>query len=334
MNNPLYGAKKKGTQNTQSRAEKPKTYGRSYNSEDSDKPAPYRPNKIRPHKDKMHPRSKHLGSYDFDKLTEVCPELKPHVFINDYETQTIDFSSQEAVKALNKALLALHYKIDNWTIPPNYLCPPIPGRADYIHYVKDLIGEKDIQIRGIDIGVGANCIYPLLGASEYDWNFVGIDISKEALVNGQKILLSNMHLMEKIDLRHQPNPNCFFEGVIRAGERFDFVMCNPPFFGSAEEAAEANQRKSKNLNLDDSKRNFSGQDHELWSDGGEVTFIKKLIYESRDFGGQARVFTCLVSKEDHLVPIKAVLKKLRARDVQVVPMGQGQKASRFIAWRF
>ena len=26
---------------------------------------------------------------------------------------------------------------------------------------------------GLDIGTGANCVYPLLGASIYGWNFIG-----------------------------------------------------------------------------------------------------------------------------------------------------------------
>lgn len=338
MNNPLYGAKKRSDSKG---SRPPRKVEASAN--------PNRPNKIKGHKGQMHPRSKHLGSYDFDKLIEACPELKPFVFTNEHQTQTIKFDDAEAVKALNKALLALYYGIDNWTIPPGYLCPPIPGRVDYIHYIQDLIGKKEHQVRGIDIGVGANCIYPLLGASEYDWNFVGIDISNQALINGQKILLSNPQLMDKIDLRHQPNPKSFFKGVIRQGERFDFVMCNPPFHASPEEADAAAKRKVDNLAKNKAKRsskseetqnskkselNFGGQSHELWCEGGELNFIQNFIQESIDFGGQARVFTCLVSKEENVGQLRRLLYKLDAKDVQVVEMGQGQKKSRFIAWRF
>ena len=95
--------------------------------------------------------------------------------LNPYGKQTINFFNPQAVKALNKALLVTHYGIRYWDIPKNYLCPPIPGRADYIHYIADLIDPEGVnmmvkeecddqprrQCRCLDIGVGANCIYPL-----------------------------------------------------------------------------------------------------------------------------------------------------------------------------
>jgi 23S rRNA (adenine1618-N6)-methyltransferase len=43
--------------------------------------------------------------------------------------------------------------------------PSIPGRADYIHYIADLLAESNNGIiprswdQGLDIGIGANCIY-------------------------------------------------------------------------------------------------------------------------------------------------------------------------------
>jgi 23S rRNA (adenine1618-N6)-methyltransferase len=53
--------------------------------------------------------------------------------------------------------------------PANYLCPPIPAVADYLHYLADLLADgsggvpRGIKVRALDVGVGANCIYPLLG---------------------------------------------------------------------------------------------------------------------------------------------------------------------------
>ena len=119
----------------------------------------------------LHTRNKHNGQYDFSLLTENYPPLKKFVQLNPYGTQTINFFNPQAVKALNKALLISYYGIRYWDIPKNYLCPPIPGRADYIHYIADLIGSeavsKDVKVengeirksayRCLDIGVGANC---------------------------------------------------------------------------------------------------------------------------------------------------------------------------------
>ena len=44
---------------------------------------------------------------------------------------------------LNRALLKADYGIDFWDIPPNYLCPPIPGRVDYIHHLADLLARSN-----------------------------------------------------------------------------------------------------------------------------------------------------------------------------------------------
>jgi 23S rRNA (adenine1618-N6)-methyltransferase len=40
-------------------------------------------------------------------------------------------------------------------------------------------------VRVLDIGVGANCVYPLIGHAEYGWRFLGVDIDEAALANAQ-----------------------------------------------------------------------------------------------------------------------------------------------------
>jgi 23S rRNA (adenine1618-N6)-methyltransferase len=57
----------------------------------------------------------------------------------------------------------------------------VPNRSNYIHWIEDLlssdlippISSSNKTVRGFDIGTGANCIYPLLGASLLGWSFVG-----------------------------------------------------------------------------------------------------------------------------------------------------------------
>ncbi len=138
-------------------------------------------------KPKLHPRNRHQGRYDFDQLTAACPALIPLVKKNPRGEDSIDFSDAASVKMLNRALLMHHYQVVKWDIPPNYLCPPIPGRADYIHHIADLLassndGEipKGSAVRCLDIGVGANCIYPLIGEREYGWSFIGTEIDPKA----------------------------------------------------------------------------------------------------------------------------------------------------------
>jgi len=132
----------------------------------------------------LHPRNLHNAPYDLDLLTEVVPELSTYLFINSFKKRSLDFSNPKAVLALNRAILIYYYGIKDWTIPENYLCPPIPGRADYIHYISDVLIDDQIseKIKGLDIGVGANCIYPILGSQIYNWNMVGADINTMAVI--------------------------------------------------------------------------------------------------------------------------------------------------------
>ena len=134
-------------------------------------------------KAELHVRNKHRERYDLDALVKSLPELKEYVILNKYDVESIDFANPAAVKALNKALLIHFYAVESWDIPEGFLCPPIPGRSDYIHIVADLLSGGDEtkiptgkKVKCLDIGTGANCVYPIIGVSEYDWNFIGSDI--------------------------------------------------------------------------------------------------------------------------------------------------------------
>jgi len=292
----------------------------------------------------LHPRNKHRFGYDFKQLIQCCPNLNDFVFINQYETQTIDFSNAEAVKLLNKALLISEYDIVNWDIPSDYLCPPIPGRADYIHYIADLLTESNNgilpegeNIQGLDIGIGANCIYPIIGNTNYGWSFVGSDIDEKALQNCKVIIGQNEKLIDFISLQLQTDPRFIFKNIIAPEDRFAFTICNPPFHASAMEAAKANIRKTNNLENTKSNQpllNFGGQSTELWCDGGEIRFLTQMVYESAKFPMNCFWFTTLVSKKENLKSLYKTLQKVNAVTIKTIEMAQGQKTSRFIAWTF
>ena len=282
---------------------------------------------MNPIKSELHPRNPHRELYDFKKLISACPDLAPFVTVNRFGNESIDFSDPKAVKALNKAILKLHYHIE-WDIPDGYLCPPIPGRADYIHHVADLMdGKKGIRV--LDIGTGANCIYPLIGHQSYGWHFVGTDIDPKAISIASKNIQAN-RLDQVIELRLQSNPKHIFQGVIEKDEAFDLSMCNPPFHTSASEAQAGTMRKNKNLKT--KGLNFGGKSNELWCDGGETAFIIQMIKESVHV--HCKWFTSLVSKEDNLHKIYKTLEKHKPTQVKTLEMGQGQKKSRAIAWTF
>lgn len=284
----------------------------------------------------MHSKNKHNSIYQFDKLIENHNPLSKYVFVNDYNTQTIDFSNQKAVLELNKAILKHHYNLTDWSIPEGYLCPPIPGRADYIHYISDLLSEDKLStnIKGLDIGVGANCIYPILANRIYNWKMVGADINKTAVISAQKNIEATPSLADNIEIRHQTDNANIFKGIVKKGEHYQFTMCNPPFHSSEKEAQKGTLRKLKNIGKDTKLTlNFGGQSNELWCNGGEALFIKRMIKQSVEFKHQVGWFTCLVSKKDNLPKLYKQLSKLKA-NYKTIEMTQGQKQSRFIAWKF
>jgi 23S rRNA (adenine1618-N6)-methyltransferase len=295
-------------------------------------------------KHSLHPRNLHRFKYDFDKLIASYHSLQDFVFVNEYQTETIDFSNPEAVKALNKALLLSDYDIQEWDIPANYLCPPIPGRADYIHYIADLLADSNQgevpegeQIVGLDVGIGANCIYPIIGNYEYGWSFVGTDIDEKALQNCKKIITQNPKLIDVISLQLQVEPRYIFKNIMLAEDKFAFTICNPPFHSSKEEAAKAALRKVNNLTEKRNSQavlNFGGHNSELWCNGGELGFITQMVYESVKYPFQCFWFTTLVSKKDTLKSIYKTLNKVGAVEIKTIEMAQGQKTSRFVAWTF
>ncbi|MEZ9605070.1 23S rRNA (adenine(1618)-N(6))-methyltransferase RlmF [Vibrio sp. 10N.261.55.A10] len=316
----------------------------------------------------LHPRNQHTGRYNFELLVAALPELKEHLIKNPVGEDTINFSDPLAVKLLNKALLAHHYGVKHWDIPAGYLCPPIPGRADYIHRVADILnsdgqGEpyNHASVKALDIGVGANCIYPIIGATEYKWRCTGTDVDSVSIKTANFIAESNPNLKGKIRARLQADSESIFKGVIKDNERYDVTICNPPFHSSLEEAEKGSQRKLDNLAANRAKKagqsfkpemnkkpvkldkstkqakptlNFGGQKAELWCPGGEAAFIMKMARESQLFATQVLWFTTLISKKDNVDMVRSELGKLRAKQVKVVEMSQGQKVSRFIAWTF
>jgi 23S rRNA (adenine1618-N6)-methyltransferase len=302
----------------------------------------------------LHPRNRHRGRYDFVELSEALPALKDFLVANPFDANewTIDFGNPAAVMALNAALLKVFYAIESWRVPPGYLCPPIPGRADYVHHAADLLARdrngnipRGPDIRVLDIGVGANCIYPLIGHREYGWRFVGSDTDAVALGAAQQIVEANpkADLAAAIELRLQKSPQKIFEGILRPDDRFDFVLCNPPFHASAQAAEAGAARKWKNLGKPanpeaNPKLNFGGQAAELWCEGGEVGFVSRMVAESAQLhvqrNAQVSWFSALVSREENLPAIYSALKEVGARKVETIDMAQGQKKSRIVAWHF
>ena len=290
----------------------------------------------------MHPRNRHLERYDFNSLFLSHAPLGAHLIDNPLGDRSINFADPQAVLALNRALLIQHYGLTTWDIPTGYLCPPIPGRADYIHHLADLLkGPNGIprgpQTRILDIGVGASAVYPIIGIAEYGWTFVGVDSDAPALASVARLTAANACLQGQLTCRQQQSKRTIFAGVTSDNERFAASMCNPPFHASMHAAREGARRKNRNLHGDSSRvptLNFAGQAAELYCEGGEVGFVERMISESAERPNLCGWFTTLVSQRSSVPFIERALGVVEPSAMRLIEMQHGQKISRIIAWSF
>jgi len=284
----------------------------------------------------MHPNNRFREDYDFTKLVKLEPALQSFLKKTKSGKTSMDYSHAMAVKLLNKALLHQHYEIAFWDIPEGYLCPPIPSRLDYLLHVADLVeypnGMKSMVL--LDVGTGANCIYPILAVQEFGWKVVGTEVDPKALRVAQAIVKANQSLKRKVSIRYQADSKAIFAGVTAPEEYFDVCVCNPPFYQSAAEAKANTDRKNRGLQRGGAPRNFGGREHELWTHGGEKAFALRMIKESEQWPRLCRWFTILVAKQKHETPVVQALKRAKVKRVEIIPLSQGNKKGRIVAWRF
>ena len=302
------------------------------------------PEKSSQEKTRLHSRNKNRDRYDFSALTELNSELRQHIRPNKYGGKSINFSNPVAVRELNKSLLNQYYGIKNWEFPDDNLCPPIPGRADYIHHIADLLAENNLgnipkgyKVTCLDIGMGASCIYPLIGAVEYGWKFIASDIDEKSIKSAKKIINSNSLIKDNIECRLQKNKNLIFKNIINENEKIDLIICNPPFHSSKEEAQKSTLRKLRNLSDKKLKKthvNFAGVNNEIIFEGGEIKFIENIINESKKYSKNCYWFSTLVSKQTNLKRTYKLIDKTGAYFIKTIPMGTGNKSTRIVAWTF
>lgn len=294
-------------------------------------------------KRRHHPRNRFEGRYDLQKLARVVPELQKMI-VSTKSGFTLDFSKPEAVEILNRALLKDAYGLKYWHIPKGFLCPPVPGRLDYVHTIADILATSNggrfprpQKIRILDIGTGSSLIYPLLINYEYGWTVVASDVSEASLVSARLNLDRNGIDKGRISIRKQDNPDNFFKNIIQLDEYFDFTMCNPPFYKDKEEADSANLRKNRNIHKEGGKdrvRNFQGTDIELIYPGGEKKFLSAMIRQSRMFGNQVLWFSSLVSSQGLMSAVKSEFSLVRVAHWNSVDLSHGNKKSRMVYWSF
>jgi len=250
----------------------------------------------------MHPNNRYTTPHDFTDLAKHVPALADFFVTTPDGRTSLDFTSPEAVRSLNKALLLRDYGLKHWDIPQGSLCPGVPGRL-----------------------------------KEYGWRMVGTDVDATSLKVATAIARFNPELKDGVIVRKQPDQGAIFRNVILPGEYFDFTMCNPPFFDSAAAVAAAAQLKWQKLGVETDNSptlNFGGRANELWTEGGEPAFLRRMIRESREFSAQVGWFTTLVSKKGYLKIAGTEFGRYGITETKVIGIGRGGKLRRVVCWRF
>ncbi|KAL8113925.1 uncharacterized protein LOC141668408 isoform X1 [Apium graveolens] len=298
----------------------------------------------------IHPRNKYSDNPpDFKLLASLYPSFNSYVFYSRDGRPRIDWTDFNATRELTRLLL-LHDHGINWWIPDGQLCPTVPNRSNYIHWIEDLLSSDIITntranadvVKGFDIGTGANCIYPLLGASLLGWSFVGSDVTDVALEWAQTNVQNNPHVSKLIEIRKvesnteiQNDPDEFHSGgiesyhklpvllgVVKDGEIFDFCMCNPPFFETLEEGG---------LNP---KTSCGGTPAEMVCPGGEQAFISRIIKDSVQLNKSFRWYTSMVGRKTNLKTLTSKLREVGVTIVKTTEFVQGQTCRWGLAWSF
>ncbi|XP_051934665.1 RNA N6-adenosine-methyltransferase mettl16 [Hippocampus zosterae] len=279
----------------------------------------------------MHPRNRYKDKApDFAYLASKYPEFQEHVHTNLSGRAVVNFKEPEAVRALTCTLLKEDFGL-SIEIPLERLIPTVPLRLNYIHWVEDLIDGQKQPRRGIDIGTGASCIYPLLGASMNGWYFLATEVDDICFDYATRNVEQN-HLSDLIKVVKVPQKTLLMDALKEETEIvYDFCMCNPPFFANQLEAKGVNSRNARRP--PPSSVNTGGVT-EIMAEGGELEFVKRIIHDSLQLKKRLRWYSCMLGKKCSLAPLKEELRKQGVPKVTHTEFCQGRTMRWALAWSF
>uniref|UniRef100_A0A672JBD1 U6 small nuclear RNA (adenine-(43)-N(6))-methyltransferase n=1 Tax=Salarias fasciatus TaxID=181472 RepID=A0A672JBD1_SALFA len=279
----------------------------------------------------MHPRNRYKDKPpDFAYLASKYPDFQQHVHTSLAGRPVVNFKEPEAVRALTCTLLKEDFGL-TIQIPLERLIPTVPLRLNYIHWVEDLTDGQKQPRRGIDIGTGASCIYPLLGATMNGWYFLATEVDDICFDYATKNVEQN-NLSELVKVVKVPQKTLLMDALKEETEIvYDFCMCNPPFFANQLEAKGVNSRNSRRP--PPSSVNTGGVT-EIMAEGGELEFVKRIIHDSLQLKKRLRWYSCMLGKKCSLAPLKEELRKQGVPKVTHTEFCQGRTMRWALAWSF
>ncbi|KAJ2158245.1 hypothetical protein GGF46_003922 [Coemansia sp. RSA 552] len=281
------------------------------------------------------------GKISYTRLAQEFPELKDHLHESGDSTW-IDFRDATAVRLLNRALLKVYFDLDV-VLPSTNLCPPVANRLNYIKWIRDNI-VPDLNpaytLAGLDVGTGASCIYPLLGARVLqDCLFVGTETIEES-VNVAQDNISRNSLQSRIQLYLNADPTVTlplddekFPQISDKdgdGSQFAFSMCNPPFYSGEDERRQLARQKDQAPHWGE----LSGKNEELYTEGGEEAFLSRMVSESAKLGPRIKWYSTMVGKKATLALLKTRIREEKAKQIREGTLLQGRTTRWVLAWTF
>lgn len=278
----------------------------------------------------MHPRNIYKTPPNFKELALQFPEFRKHIKLDISGKVTFDFKDPDSLRALCKTLLKKDFNLDV-EIPKTKLVPTIPLRLNYILWIEDLLEflHRSQGIKGIDIGTGASCIYPLLAAKKNGWHMLATEADQDSFQYAQTNVKKN-NLQDLITVTHVTDDS-LLTGHIQ-NEDYDFCMCNPPFFASTQELHPF--FKSRNPNRPRPKNAFVANVNEVVAKGGEVEFINKIIKESQVLKTRIKLYTTMVGQKSDLPALKKLLRDAGVHSFKEAEFCQGNTTRWGLAWTY
>ncbi|XP_013383654.1 U6 small nuclear RNA (adenine-(43)-N(6))-methyltransferase [Lingula anatina] len=280
----------------------------------------------------MHPRNIYKKKRpNFKELAIKYPDFRSVVTQDLTGKVILDFKSPEALRALTCTLLKDDFGLDV-ELPLDRLIPTVPLRLNYILWIQDIVGKREENVIGLDIGAGASCIYPLLGCKLCPtWKFICSEIEEENIHFAKKNINGN-GMEGRIELVQTSSTDGLFELLNNRKESLDFCMCNPPFYADSLEAQGISN--CRNLDRPEPKSINTGNEQECIVKGGEFEYIKKMIGDSLKLNNKVRVYTTMVGRKSDLGRLRAELKKNNISNIGETEFCQGRTMRWGLAWTF
>ncbi|XP_031126646.1 uncharacterized protein LOC116028928 [Ipomoea triloba] len=298
-------------------------------------------------------------------------------FLKRAETTSLQPGSSVPYFGAKDDAIAIKKKLAGW-IPDGQLCPTVPNRSNYIHWIEDLFSSEiipkvqsyDNTVKGFDIGTGANCIYPLLGASLLGLRFVGSDFTDAALEWAERNVKSNPHISELIEIRNVATQDSSADEVlngpmINCKQDVDDSNAKPVGIKPLSCPHEVQMNMSKNYhgppilvgvvkegeNFDfcmcnppffetieeagqNPKTSCAGTTEEMVCPGGEQAFITRMIDDSVKLRQSFRWYTSMIGRKANMKVLESKLWEVGATVVKTTEFVQGQTCRRGLAWSF